>query len=250
MYKTISNTNNDLSDGLLHNLLSAHYPTFHKVVDFDPEKEKLFNFDFTKANIELSNIDLADTEIFTSYIQEKLKKAKAKFGIGGYNENRVLYKHSKLFSTFSGIKNKRRDTDRTLHLGIDIWGEAGTKIYAPLGGMVHSFAFNNNLGDYGATIILSHQLEGTSFYTLFGHVSLNDIIGLHEGYYISRGQEFAHFGNQKENGYWPPHLHFQLISDIGVHEGDYPGVCQSRERQKFLANSPDPDVILGLMQYV
>jgi hypothetical protein len=250
LYKTVINTNKNLSNGLLYNLLSAHYHTFHKVVDFDSEKEKLFHFDFTEANIELNNIDVADTEIFTSYIKENLKKAKSKFGIGGYNENRILYKHSKLFSTSPGNKSKLGDAGRTLHLGIDIWGEAGTKIYAPLGGMVHSFAFNNNLGDYGATIILSHQLEGTSFYTLFGHISLNDITGLHEGCYISRGQEFAHFGYQKENGYWPPHLHFQLISDIGVHEGDYPGVCQFSERQKFLSNSPDPDVILGLMQYV
>jgi murein DD-endopeptidase MepM/ murein hydrolase activator NlpD len=230
--------------------LSAHSHTFHKVVDFDPERERLYHFDFSDANKELDNIDFADTEIFTSYIKEKLKKGKAKFGIGGYNENRILYKHSNLFSASSGIDSVSAEEDRTLHLGIDIWGEAGTKVYAPIGGMVHSFAFNNNPGDYGATIILSHQLEGTSFYTLFGHLSLNDITSLPEGYYISRGQEFAHFGNEKENGYWPPHLHFQLISDIGVYGGDYPGVCKYSERQKFLSNSPDPDVILRLMQYV
>ena len=250
MFKIIRNTNNNLSAGLLYNLLSAHSHTFHKVVDFNPEKEKLFYLDFTDSNKELDNIDFADTEIFTSYIKDKLKKPKAKFGIGGYNENRILYKHSNLFSTFPGIESEFGDGGRTLHLGIDIWGEAGTKIYAPLGGMVHSFAFNNNFGDYGATIILSHQLEGTSFYTLFGHLSLNDITPLHEGYYISRGQEFAHFGNEKENGHWPPHLHFQLISEIGVYEGDYPGVCKYSERQKFLSNSPDPDIVLGLMQYL
>jgi hypothetical protein len=99
-------------------------------------------------------------------------------------------------------------------------------------------------------IILSHQLEGTTFYTLFGHLSLNDITRLHEGCYISRGQEFSHFGNEIENGHWPPHLHFQLIREIGVYEGDYPGVCKYSERQNFLSNSPDPDIVLGLMQYV
>ena len=62
-----------------------------------------------------------------------------------------------------------------LHLGTDIWGPVGTKIFAPLGGMVHSFAFNNNLGDYGATIILQHQLDTWNFYTLYGHLSLKDI---------------------------------------------------------------------------
>lgn len=247
MFKIIPNTNNNLSAGLLSNLLSTHSHTFHKVVDFDPEKEKIFYLDFTDASKELDNIDFADTEMFTSFIKEKLKRSKAKFAIGGYNENRVLYKHSNLFSP-SQIEDGPEN--RTLHLGIDIWGEAGTKIYAPLAGMVHSFAFNNNFGDYGVTIILSHQLDDTSFYTLFGHLSLDDITTLQEGYYISRGQEFAHFGNEKENGHWPPHLHFQLISEIGVHEGDYPGVCKYSERQKFLFNSPDPDMVLGLMRYV
>ena len=34
-----------------------------------------------------------------------------------------------------------------------------------MGGMVHSFAFNDRHGDYGATLILSHQLDSVSFYT-------------------------------------------------------------------------------------
>ncbi len=69
---------------------------------------------------------------------------------------------------------------RRLHLGLDIWGKAGTEIYAPMAGTVHSFAFNNNFGDYGATIILKHELEDFSFYTLYGHLSLADLNTLKE----------------------------------------------------------------------
>ena len=52
-----------------------------------------------------------------------------------------------------------------------------------------------------------------------------------------------------ENGNWPPHLHFQIIEDMELKEGDYPGVCTSANREKYLANCPNPDLILTLMQY-
>jgi hypothetical protein len=32
-------------------------------------------------------------------------------------------------------------------------------------------------------------------------------------------------------------------------EGDYPGVCKFSERGKYLLNSPDPDLILQMMQH-
>jgi murein DD-endopeptidase MepM/ murein hydrolase activator NlpD len=232
------------SENILQERLKAHSHTFHKVVDFDPAKEKLIHFDLTKENEELLQFDLADTEKFLFYVQEKLKKAKAKFGIGGYNELRGLYERSKVFDALSSSEEPRR-----LHLGIDIWGEEGTKVYAPLGGMVHSYAYNKNFGDYGATLILLHQLDTVTFYTLYGHLSLDDIAKVTEFQYIIRGYVIGHFGNPKENGNWPPHLHFQIIKDIRTNKGDYPGVCKLSEAGKYLANSPDPDLILNLNQY-
>lgn len=139
---------------------------------------------------------------------------------------------------------------RRLHLGIDVWGAAGTPVYAPMGGMIHSFAFNNHFGDYGATLILLHQLDGLPFYTLYGHLSLRDIDSISTGQYVNRGQEIAHFGLPHENGHWPPHLHFQLIMDMGLYEGDYPGVCRYSEREYYLNNCPDPDVVLRMNRHV
>ena len=244
---------------ILHERLKAHSHTFHKVVDFNPAKEKLVHFDFTNNNKELVEIDLANTEIFSAYVHAKLKNAKAKYGIGGYDENRIFYKRSKLFDAedsqvfplhlWRGAGGDG-DEGRTLHLGIDIWGEEGTKVYAPLGGMVHSYAFNKNFGDYGATLILLHQLDTVTFYTLYGHLSLDDIARVTEFQYVIRGQVIGHFGKPEENGNWPPHLHFQVIRDMETYKGDYPGVCKFSEQKKYLANCPDPDLILNMMQYV
>jgi len=229
----------------LNNILTRYQSQFHPVVPFDAATDKLLLLDLTKANQEISSAIVSDTNLFSKYISGSLKAANAKYAIGGYNENRTVYSRSTVFDA-----GKPGDEPRRLHLGTDIWGEEGTPVFAPLGGMVHSFNYNNHYGDYGATIILLHQLDGLPFYTLYGHLSLRDINQLSEGQYVVRGEEFAHFGPIAENGNWPPHLHFQLIYEMGTFRGDYPGVCRVSEKAKWLSNSPDPDVILQLNKYV
>jgi murein DD-endopeptidase MepM/ murein hydrolase activator NlpD len=142
--------------------LKRYAPYYARVVPFVPGKDKLLLLDFTAANTQLSPALVGDTASFSKYINHRLQLAGALYGIGGYGENRVLYQRSNLFA---------QDVEpRSVHLGIDIWGNAGTPVFAPLGGMVHSFAFNNYFGDYGATIILQHQLNGFEFHTLYGHL--------------------------------------------------------------------------------
>jgi hypothetical protein len=53
-----------------------------------------------------------------------------------------------------------------------------------------------------------------------------------------------------ENGNWPSHLHVQLIIDMEGWEGDYPGVCKFSEKERWLANCPDPDLMLNLNKYI
>jgi murein DD-endopeptidase MepM/ murein hydrolase activator NlpD len=229
----------------LISILKKYQPEFHPVVAFNKEKEKLCPLDFTENNKEIPETILDDTGQFISYINNKLQSTNAKFGIGGYAEHRAVYSRSKVFDA-----EKPGDEPRRLHLGIDIWGKPHTAVMAPLDGIVHSFTFNNNFGDYGVAIILTHILDDVSFYTLYGHLSLNDIKNLQEGQRIEKGEVFAEFGLPMENGHWPPHLHFQIINDLENYKGDYPGVCKYSEREKYLAHCPDPDLILQMMKYI
>ena len=130
-------------------------------------------------------------------------------------------------------------------MGIDIWGPVKTPVLAPLGGTVHSFAFNNQYGDYGATIILQHQLDGIAFHTLYGHLSLEDL-RFGENQFINFGEQIGSFGAPEENGHWPPHLHFQLIIDMEWNKGDYPGVCSSADIPHYRHNCPDPNLVLQM----
>jgi murein DD-endopeptidase MepM/ murein hydrolase activator NlpD len=227
--------------GSLSAVLERHAAGLHSVVPFDPARDRLYAFDFTERNAVLSPNDIADTERFAAYINRTLQSHQARYGFGGYNEHRTLYARSKHFDT--------GEEPRRLHLGIDIWGPAGTRVMAPLTGIVHSFAFNNNDSDYGATLILTHQLDGIVFHTLYGHLSLNSLKNLEEGQRVRPGEVIAEFGMRFENGNWPPHLHFQVIADMQGWKGDYPGVCRYSERQQWLDNCPDPDQILQMRRY-
>lgn len=226
-------------------LLKNHQQDFSAVVPFIPAAHKIIPFDFSSSNKEINEDILDSTKDFISFINQKLNEADAYYGIGGYNEHRVIYSRSKVFDPVVKDEEPRR-----LHLGTDIWGKPNTAVMAPLDGIIHSFAFNNNFGDYGATIILSHSLSGMSFHTLYGHLSLNSIKNISAGDRISKGDVFAEFGIPYENGHWPPHLHFQIIKDIGEWKGDYPGVCKFSEKEKWLDNCPDPDLIMQLNQFL
>lgn len=216
---------------------------FHPVVPFR-QTDKLLRLDFTAKNTALTPEVLSNTNLFSEYINKQLQQASAAYGIGGYNEHRTIYSRSEVFDGVSGEEGRR------LHLGVDIWGPVDTPIYAPLAGTVHSVGFNDAYGDYGATLILQHEIKGLLFHTLYGHLSLKSIQDKQEGQAVEKGAWIASFGDISENGNWPPHLHFQLILDMQGNKGDYPGVCRFSERQGYLNNCPDPDLILRMNRFV
>jgi len=213
-----------------------HSSDISAIVPFDKQSDKLFLFDFTASNTELNPAILENTELFSIWIRRKLSENDSLYGVGGYNEHRTIYSRSNLFS--------EDGEPRRLHLGVDIWGRAGTPVFSPLNGRIHSFGFNDNFGDYGATLILEHQADEIKFHSLYGHLSLMSIEHLVKGLAVKKGQKIAEFGDVLENGHWPPHLHFQLIFNMQELAGDYPGVCRYSERKAFLANCPNPDLIL------
>lgn len=222
---------------------SVIYP----VVAFIPGKDKLLPMNFTATNPLLTDEVIGNVDLLNRYITESMQHAGARYGVGGYLEPRVLYRRSNLFGSQQGPEAEEA---RSIHLGIDIWAAAGTPVYAPLPGSIHSFAFNNQYGDYGATIIIEHETEGQLFHTLYGHLSLNSISHLQKGQPVIAGALLAHFGNEQENGNWPPHLHFQVILHMEGKEGDYPGVCKPSEKEIYAANCPNPDLLLQLNRYL
>jgi len=237
--------------GTFTDFLQNHQPEFHPVVSFHPEKDQLLLMDFTKNNKEISEELVNDTNRFANYINQKLRSANAKFGIGGYSEYRELYSRSKVFDPDSSSAGwgKGEAEPRRLHLGVDIWGKPYTAVMSPCDGIVHSSAFNNRFGDYGATLVLSHNIENVAFHTLYGHLSLNSIKNFQQGEHVRKGDVIGEFGIPMENGQWPPHLHFQVIVDMEDWIGDYPGVCSLSEKEQFLNNCPDPDLIVQMMRY-
>jgi murein DD-endopeptidase MepM/ murein hydrolase activator NlpD len=158
---------------------------------------------------------------------------------GGYDEVRNLYRRSEIFT--DGVSD-----ERNIHIGLDIWTNAGTKVLAAMDGTIHSFDFNPGKGNYGPTIILEHNILNHKFFTLYGHLSLEDIENIELGDEVKQGQTIGSLGDESVNGDYPPHLHFQIIKDIADYFGDYPGVCSSGERDFFLDNCPNPNLLLKI----
>jgi murein DD-endopeptidase MepM/ murein hydrolase activator NlpD len=216
-------------------LAQKHHPLFA----FELNAQNCLVFNLSNTNTNSSFAAIQNVSGLTRYLQESLNKAHKKYGAGGYAENRAIYKR---FAHF----NNGASAERHYHLGLDVWAPAYTPVYCPLPGKVHSFAFNGNKGDYGGTLILKHRLKSHVFYTLYGHLSLASLTYFKVGQSFNAGQKLAELGDVHENVDWPPHLHFQIIENIGEYRGDYPGVCSAEEKEKMLANCPNPNALLQL----
>lgn len=199
------------------------------------------HIDLSVDNYGLSGRELSSSETFSEYISGYLELKRKKVAWGGYNEVRGLYLRSELFSA-----EEQEELKRNIHLGIDLWAEAGTAVLAALEGKVHSFRDNDNFGDYGPTIILEHEEEGHTFYTLYGHLSRESLHGLKVGTEVRQGHKIAELGAPSENGDYAPHLHFQVIRDLKGQKGDFPGVTSRKLQAEYLDNCPDPNLLLKI----
>ncbi|GAB2450715.1 hypothetical protein GCM10011375_36020 [Hymenobacter qilianensis] len=222
----------------LSQLLQRHQAQFGPVLPIDLNSPEVCRLDFTDRNPRVVSADLRDTAAFEVLVAELLEAQEGLIGVGGYLENRIIYRRS------PGLFGDPTVHPRSLHLGVDVWVRAGTPVWSPLPATVHSLADNENFGDYGPTVILEHELEGTTFYTLYGHLGRREVALLRPGMLVEPGVTFAEVGPHPENGDWPPHLHFQVIADMQGRQGDFPGVAPLEEREKWAALCPNPNLIL------
>jgi Ser/Thr protein kinase RdoA (MazF antagonist) len=118
-----------------------------------------------------------------------------------------------------------------------------------------------------------------TFYTLYGHMSLSSVYSNGPGprpigdagaspaaaaaaaatearaSYLPRfsigqvlrvGDVVGWIGGSDVNGGWPPHVHFQIQTEVGLGGwvGDYPGVCTRSGAEAYALLTPDPNLIL------
>lgn len=204
--------------------------------------------DLSAQNPAVLALDLHDLNACNAYMDSVCN---GKIGIGGYGEKRAWYAQSAIFRSETQARN--------IHLGIDVWAEAGTPIYNFWDGKIHSFAYNEGFGNYGGTIIIQYEVENTlkngifddisftndksftqNFYVLYGHLSKKSLENLTENQSFEKGSQIAYLGIPSENGGWSSHLHIQLIWDMQGQKGDFIGVCYENDKDFYLNLCPNP----------
>lgn len=174
---------------------------------------------------------MPSADLSRGYDPHKLKQYD--WAVGGYNEQRRgMY-------TAPQYKN-----ERNIHMGIDIWAKAGQSVYAFWNGEVAYLQDNDEVGNYGGTIVTRHFFGEGSLFALYGHLSKASLEMVHEGEEIKKGHKLGELGTHSENGGWVPHLHFQL-SCQDPKEADMPGVVAPENRADALQIYPDPRSVLG-----
>ena len=229
--------------GKIQRWLQANGKSAASILDVDLHAEPSFVFDLGVGSLLLgADPRASETLALTETIFREMKRAGVRVGVGRYNEARPLYS-SALFGSLENLVGERR----TIHLGMDLFVEAGTALRAPLDGVVHIVANNAAPQDYGPLVILRHETgDGEEFFTLYGHLTTDTLGGLKVGQRVARGQEFARVGRAEENGGWAPHVHFQIILDLLDLGADFPGVAYASQRAVWTCLSPDPNLLIGI----
>ena len=215
---------------------------FASAIDADLRLEPCLVFDLSVGSL-LLGADPAgfETSAMSTTLFGEMKRAGVCVGVGRYDEARALY----TTPAFGG--EHETDEHRTVHLGIDLFVEAGTPVFAPLYGVVYCVANNDARLDYGPMIILRHIVEnGLVFFTLYGHLSEESLKLVSAGQLVKRGERIGSIGAPPINGDWSPHLHFQIITDLMELDRDFPGVALASQREVWKSLSPDPNLILGI----
>jgi 4-aminobutyrate aminotransferase-like enzyme/Ser/Thr protein kinase RdoA (MazF antagonist) len=183
---------------------------------------------------------LADHRAFGELISKRLRSANVKIGIGRYNEPRLIYQGDQ-YLTYG---NERR----TIHLATDIFIEKGTPVFSIYDGKIHSFQDNAKSLDNGPTIVIEHtpSPDIPRFYILYSHLTRDSLNGISVGQSVKKGEQIGTVGEYPENGGWPSHLHFQLITDMLDREGDFFGVAPPSKREVWLSICPDSNLILRI----
>lgn len=95
------------------------------------------------------------------------------------------------------------------HKGVDIANFVGTNVMAAAGGRV---TFSGEMGGYGNVVMLSHNINGKVYATVYAHLSA---LNVSVGQDVQQGQSIGKMGNTGRS--FGSHLHFE------IHKGEWNG---------------------------
>ena len=141
-------------------------------------------------------------------IFDELEASSHQWGIGKYLEERKT-----LLRAYPNIIEEQR----YYHLGLDIIVPYDTPMYSPLDAEVYKTGKETTVGNYGGYIILTHDINGVVFYSLYGHLKTPHLVNT--GDKIQAGQKFAHIGEESDSGGWFCHVHLQILPQAAIDNG-------------------------------
>lgn len=203
------------------------------------QKEAVYPLDLSVSSAWIGHEqDFNNLALFDFKISQLQAQHSDKIIAGGYLEARPIYTST----TYDKIGNYGRES-RTIHLGVDYWLPAGTAVHAILAGEVVMAVNDAGNKEYGGLVVLKHEEDGLTFYSLYGHLSVESALQHQVGDRLEKGELIATLGNYPENGNWSAHLHFQLMHSLLDYEKDFPGVAYYRQLEVWKSLCPDPNLL-------
>ncbi len=205
------------------------------------DKKDVYRIDLSVSSKWVSQLkEATNLDLFQFKIKQLQTEHPEKIIAGGYLEPRSLYTST----AYDKIGNHGRES-RTIHLGIDYWLPVNTPVHALFDGEIVTAVNDAGNKEYGGLIILKHHEEGMTFFTLYGHNTVDSVLKHQTGEVIKKGEKIAELGNYSENGNWPPHLHFQILLSTLNYVDDFPGVAYYRQLNVWKSVCPDPNLLFA-----
>ncbi|GHH69313.1 4-aminobutyrate aminotransferase [Streptosporangium violaceochromogenes] len=131
------------------------------------------------------------------------------------------------------------DTARqTVHLGRDLFAEAGSTVRCPLAGVVHSVLARSPAHGAGGVVVVEHRTAGrVPFWTLYGHVDPGPVA---PGDELSPGDTLGTVAGTGRS-----FLHLQTMTHLVGLGAGFPGAVPAAEADVWTNISPDPVRLLG-----
>ena len=172
--------------------------------------------------------------------------------VGTYDEDRSCY-GGQQFVTDAPER-------RSVHLGIDLFVDAGTPVRAMLPGRVLTVVDNDAPYDYGPTVIIEHRADGAGpFWCLYGHLARRTLDEIRPGQQVAAGDVVGWIGDHTVNGGWAPHVHVQLMTDLidgpdaaatlappGGRFGNFEGAGEPSRMSVWRSICPNPNLLIRL----